>query len=556
MGTSVPRVALLCVSLVQGIALFALYRAEETNAWPSDSPAWAFPLWTLALAVPVLVLLSLKRGNSRRLARWIGVAAVTLVLVAAYTGWQASPAGEFDISNMVFVFVVSIALACFKALMYMQQRASQEPFSYQVLFTHSWRNFLVAGLAAVFAFLVWLLLMLWGELFNLIRVDFFEELVGQEWFLIPVLSVAFGLAVAIFRDLNRVIDGITQLLRGLIKLLLPLVVAIAVIFLIALPVVGFDALWATRSGTAILLWLLAAMLFFTNAVFQDGREQSPYPAIVHRLVYFGLCTMPILSVLSCYGLALRIGQYGWTIERAWAVVVWALLSLIALGYVVGIIRRRDQWTVELARVNTVAGLVVLAVMLLANSPVLDFRKLSLNSQLARVESGELELRDFDFWYTSRNLGRPGYLAMEDMKQQYGESDPELVNLIDNPVYNYRVGTAPIRARFWDAVVYRPGPFEVPDEVRALIDQTPVVYNETPVLLRADLNDDGEDEYVVLRSIYASNFYYREDGVWKAGDVLVSALDRDVDPVNAEIRIEEPRFRDIYIGETRLQLRYW
>ena len=39
-----------------------------------------------------------------------------------------------------------------------------------------------------------------------------------------------------------------------------------------------------------------------------------------------------------------------------------VLSLFAVGYVVGIIRRRDQWTNDLARVNTAMGLVVLALL--------------------------------------------------------------------------------------------------------------------------------------------------------------------------------------------------
>ena len=112
-------------------------------------------------------------------------------------------------------------------------------------------------------------------------------------------------------------------------------------------------------------------------------------------------------------------------------------SLLAVGYVIGIIRRRAEWTIDLARVNAAMGLVVLAIMLLANSPLLDFRKLSLKSQLNRVEAGEIELREFDFWYTKQHLARPGYLAMEEMKEQVGDSDPELLELINNPVNKWQ-----------------------------------------------------------------------------------------------------------------------
>ena len=549
-----PRVTLLIIAFVQGIALFALYRAFDAEVWPSKSPLWSYPLWTLAIAIPLLLLLSLQRGNERRVVVLTSVSATVLVLVAAYTGWQAEPYGEFPLSSLTFAYIASMTLASFKALMYLQQRAARDPLSYRVLFANSWRNFLVFGLSAVFAFMLWLVLMLWAALFNVIGIDFFRELFAQDWFVIPVLTIALGLAVVIFRDLTRIIDSITRLLNGLIKLLLPLIVGVAVIFVLALPFVGFDALWSTGSGTSLLLGLLAVMLFFTNAVYQDGRDSKPYSNFVHRLIFGGLCVMPVISILSLYGLVQRISQYGWTIERSWAFVIWALLTVIAVGYVVGIIRRRDAWPLALARVNTSMGLVVLAVMLAANSPILDLRKLSLNSQLARVESGEIEIREFDFWYTSRNLARPGYLAMEEMKREAGGSDSELLAMIENPIragFGRRVSTL---ADFWDAMAYRPEPFDVPQDVRNLIGQIFRYQNESPVLLRADLDEDGLDEYVLLRTNYASTFYYLEDSEWKTGIVRLNSQSIQNDSfVEGEIRIVEPRFKNLEIDGSLLQL---
>lgn len=96
------------------------------------------------------------------------------------------------------------------------------------------------------------------------------------------------------------------------------------------------------------------------------------------------------------------------------------------------IRQRDRWTVDLARINTGMGIVVLAILLLANSPVLDFRRISLTSQLARVEAGEIELADFDFWYTHTTLARPGYMALEDIKTELADTQPQLLARIENP----------------------------------------------------------------------------------------------------------------------------
>jgi hypothetical protein len=560
--SSLPRAAMLIIAVVQGILLFALYRAFDTDYWPSESPIWSYPLWTLAATVPLFLLLSLNRGNERRVGQFVAGLAAVLALLAVYIGWQAEPFDGFPLWSLSFTFAASITLACFKALMYLQQRANQVPLTYQVLFTNSWRNFLVSALSAIFVFIFWLILMLWGALFQVIQIDFFRDLFQEDWFIFPVLGFALGLGMIIFRNLTRVIDNITKLLHGLIKLLLPLVVAVAVIFLAALPIVGLDILWSTGKGTALLLWLLAIILFFTNAVYQDGREANPYAPFIHRLIFSGLCVTPIISALSLYGLVLRLNQYGWSVERCWAFVVWLILTMIAVGYVVGIVRRRAEWTTDLARVNTVMGLVVLAIMLLVNSPLLDFRKISLASQLNRVESGEIELREFDFWYTRNHLARPGYLAMEEMKQEVGDSDPDLLNLIENPVNKWGAQRLRSAEDMWASMLYRPEPFEIPESLRTFINRQYFGNRDgEPVMIKFDLDSDGQNEYLLFVlhefGVSFSQFYYLEDDGWKGGALNHPGWRYGDETVlemvkSGDIEIVEPRFKHLKIGEMLVQ----
>ncbi len=560
--SSLPRAAMLVIAVVQGLLLFALYRAFDTNLWPSESPLWSYPLWTLAVAVPLLLLLSLSHGNERRVGELVAGLAAALALLAIYTGWQAEPFGEFPVFDLSFAFCSSITLACFKALMYLQQRANQKPLTYQVLFTNSWRNFLVTALSVIFIFIFWLILVLWGELFSVIEIEFFRDLFREDWFIFPVLGFALGLGMIIFRNLTGVIDNITKLLHGLIKLLLPLVITVAVIFLAALPFVGLDVLWSTRSGTALLLWLLAIILFFTNAVYQDGRETNPYSPIIHRMIFSGLCVMPIISALSLYGLVLRLNQYGWSVERCWAFVVWFILTLLAVGYVTGIVRRRAEWTIDLARVNTAIGLVVLAIMLLANSPVLDFRKISLRSQLNRVDAGEIELREFDFWYTKSHLARPGYLVMEEMKQEIGDSDPELLDLIENPVNKWNARRIQNAEDMWADMLYRPESFDVPKNLKSFINrQSWVGNNGDAVMIQVDLDADGQSEYLLFRlqkyGIAYSQFYYLTDTGWKNGVLNFPGGRHRGDEVkemitSGDIEIVDPQFKHLKVGDVLLQ----
>jgi len=553
---------MLLIAVAQGLALMLLRNAYDAGSWPSQSPLWSYPLWALTLAIPVLLLLSLEAENERRAVQWVAGFAIIIALLAVYIGYQALPFGEFRLGALSFVFGASITLASFKALMYIQQHAAGHKMSYEVLFTYSWRNFLTLVLALILLLAFWSILTLWAQLFRVINIDFFYELFRMDWFLFPVLGFAHGVGIIIFRNLTNVIDSITRLLQGLIKLLLPLMVFVATIFVLTLPMVGFDGLWDTGRGTSLLLWLLATILFFVNAVYQDGRGSRPYPLLVHRAIYIGICIMPLISVLSFYGLWLRVDQYGWTVSRCWGFVVWLVLTLFAVGYTQGVVRKRDAWPVELARVNTSMGLVVLVLMLAANSPLLDFRKISLASQVGRVEAKEITWKDFDFWYARNSLARPGYLKMEQLKREFAESDPELVALIEHPQRAAFARPLQSDADFWGNMRYRPESIQPPPALKRRIERWGMVFMATEsVLIQTDLDDDGEFEYMLVlladESIVGTSFFYQEDGNWLSLAVSQSwsgpALQNGAESMRTgAISKSSPRFKDLRVGDQVLR----
>jgi len=107
-STSTARAPLkitLGIALAQGAALYLLTLAQINGAWPSGDPVWNLPLWTLAVAWPVLLHLSIDAANARRTIAGASLFASMLVAVAVYTGWQMSPRGAFPSESSGAVFL-------------------------------------------------------------------------------------------------------------------------------------------------------------------------------------------------------------------------------------------------------------------------------------------------------------------------------------------------------------------------------------------------------------------------------------------------------------------
>lgn len=563
-----PRLALmLLISLTQGLALFLLWRAAENQVWPSQTPMANFPLWTIAVALPLLLLLGLEDRNQHKAAMFVGLFAALLALLGIYIGRQVTPFGEFPPDSIIATFILPLILGCFLALLFLRPAVLGRAPDYAEVFSDSWRNALVAALSWALTLGVFGIMMLWGELFRVIGIEFFIDLFTEDWFLFPVLSVVVGLGIFIFRGLANVIGGITSLLQGLMWLLLPLVLTVTVLFLGALPFTGLQPLWDTGNGTALLMALNLFALFALNAVYQRG-DREPYPLQVHRLLCIGIALVPVISLLALYGLYLRVDQYGWTVARCWALMISLLITMFSLGYASNVIRNRERWSGKLASVNQPMAMLMLALILLVNSPLLDFRKISLASQQNRVEQGEITLEQFDFFDARENMGRPAYLWM----QQIIEENPELAQLALEPVRPTFAETTSdtlerLDIRGW--ATYRPEPFPVPDDLAEAMQTSVVAAHIDPetlnelVLFRADLNGDGAAEYILAASLsfplvntqeLIVSGFREEDNGWRELHFFpfLASPASNLQLMETEIQVVTPQFNDLQIGDITLR----
>ena len=515
------------------------YATACFDFWPSNQPQWLFCFYTLVVVAPVTLLLSLEKGLELKLALRLGAFALVAAALGFYAGLQAIPLEQISYQPVLFAFIFSMLLASFKALLYIQQQAFGVPLSYSALFLHSWRNFLTLGLSLLFTLAVWAVLMLWAALFKVIQIDFFDDLFVKQWFYYPTLSLAFAFGIIIFRNQAGVIDTITRIQQALMKFLLVILALVSVLFMLALPFTGLTPLWKTGHGSLLILCLQALMLFFLNAVYQADADSRPYPLWLHRAIYAAVALLPVYSLIACYGLMLRVEQYGWSVSRCWGLVLWLILALFSVGYLWGILKKRDLWLLHLSWINVRMGLVLLAMMLLVNSPLIDFRKISVQSQLARLEDGRTLLAAFDLHYFRHDLAKPGYDALQQLKVRYSETDPALVLRI-NTLYkdwlsNNRPNTSTEHEQQLLTALKLPKDLILPPGLEealfawqkykgwqlSLISQ----YHLRPI----DLNNDGVQEYVLLTYSYDAihaELFRLNGSVWqRAPFVLIAGAEK-------------------------------
>ena len=569
MDSQLPKSFIIILAVLQAIALTLLYSSIENNVWPATSPTWLVSLITFSMSFPLLMLMTVNKNNIKTSLLLILPFSLLLSLLGAYVGFQQEPQEYVSNNTLMSVFIFTSLIAGFKGLMYIQQFGSSENVSYSRLFKLSWRNFIIFGECWLFVLIFWGILNLGAALFDILDIEFFSELLINEWFWIPTLTLAFAFASVIFRKLLNIEDNIAFLLQTLIKFLLPVLSVISLGFLATLPFTGLNKLWETGSGSLLVMWLQVLTLFFVNTVYKDDSSVHPYHMLLHRLVFISVALLPVYSVISAYGIYLRVEQHGLTVDRCWGILIWFLLACFSFSYLVGIITKRDNWLEPLSKINIVMGWVVLVSMLAVNSPLLNFQSLSTNSQIARLDADKVTIEKFDYYYFEHSLGRQGYLAMQLLKQKIETSHPEQYSIIDRMYVNnefaltleHTVDDFIERSVFWPSQALIPqGLIEAVFSEQHFYDRNSLK-EHTYYFIGMDLNKDDELDFIVIdesNENISAYFWLFDMGKWRSRYMNVENpeeiryLKSMID--NNELSLVEPEYSNLKIGDVVFKVR--
>lgn len=332
------------------------------------------------------------------------VAALILYFNGATSGWSSTEGWR--------VFSLALAIGIAAPLFQAGRESGFRPIAYAAAHDHAWTNAVLWCLGWAFVGVTLLLSFLLAALFELIGIKFLGDLLREEWFWRPLVGLAFGLGLALLREHSRIVSLLQNVAMLVLGVLAPVLAIGLGLFLLALPFTGLQPLWdATKSTTPILLGCVVGALLLVNAVLGNGADDAPrarvlrWAALILSLVIFPL------AVIAQIATGLRIGQYGYTPERLWALTFVILATVVAVAYLVSVIRGRGRWAERVRAVNLSLAILTCGVALLLATPILSFNAISTRDQVARLESGKVTPDKFDWAALAFDFGEPGRAAL-------------------------------------------------------------------------------------------------------------------------------------------------
>ncbi|MBO9624663.1 MAG: DUF4153 domain-containing protein [Sphingomonas sp.] len=369
---------------ISGIALAAVLTGFtlERRLW------WASILFSLATAL---------------------VAALVIYWNGSPGGWSASEGWR----TISLLLAVAIAAPLFQAA-----RDENAPrFPYATVHDHAWTNVVLWCACCLFVVIVFLMAWLLSALFELIKIHLLCELLEKEWFWRALIGLAFGAGLGLLRENDAVVRLLQRVVATVLAVLAPVLAIGLALFLLALPFTGLQALWdATSATTPILLFCVVGALILANAVIGNMPEhERRFPLLRYGAMVLAATILP-LAIIAAIATGLRIGQYGFTPERLWAMVFVTLACLYGAAYLVSLALGRLGWAARVRPANLALAFVTCGIALLLATPLVSFNAISTRDQLARLESGRVKPEEFDWRALAFDFGTPGKAALEKLRR--------------------------------------------------------------------------------------------------------------------------------------------
>ena len=457
------------LSIFLAIAGFAFYLVIEEKAFVSSSDQFRVGLATFITVGAMAFAFTLER------VRWLWVILFSLAwgLILGFVAHstQISEVGKFDVhfSLCSGLIAAGIALPLFQTI----RQHGQISLPYKDLHENAWNDVLCWFAGWIFVGLSFSLAHLLASLFELIGIDELKILLKESWFIWLFVGASFGAALGVVKENKGIVDSLQKLAMAILSILTPILCISLVAFLVVLPFAGLQPLWdTTRLTTPILLSCAIGAITLANAIIRNSSvDESQNKLMRYSAIGLSACILP-LAIIAFISIQQRIEQHGLTPDRIWGLV--AVLVAVAYGfaYLWSLIKSREKWASNLRVNNTrMAALLCLVTLFLA-LPIMDFAKISVDSQLARIQDGRIPSDQVDFVAFAFDFGEQGRDALRDMKKSNDTTWVNGATLALAADYRWKLKKQLDEAKSASLVLSKltifPKPVSIPDELKNAI----------------------------------------------------------------------------------------
>jgi len=420
----------LAVGLVQGMALYFLYMAMPNSVWPESQAMVLAPLTLIAFAIPTLVILNLNNMPWKSLINWMLVVGALLIMLGVYDVTRRAGGNDFEVSHqsvpsLILIFFIGAGLFIAQSLVSAAVAEGRYIASYTRYFDVAWKLAIQLIFSVCFVGIFWAVLMMGNALFLTINITFMSDLMKYGWFNIPITTLAFSYALHITDVRANLVRGIRTLKLMLLSWLLPIMTLFVSIFIASAPFKGLDILWSTHHTSQILLGTIACLILLINAAYHDGTPEHRPGKILRYSGSLGSVLLLPLVCIALYAVALRVCEYGWTIN---IIDVFSCL-IVAFCYAIGYLWAAivpNPWLRKLEKVNIYTSFVILIILLALFTPIADPARLSVADQVNRLKKGVVSADNFDYAYLKREGESYGLAALNQLKTNSAGAKKEAI----------------------------------------------------------------------------------------------------------------------------------
>ncbi len=380
----VDRWQLALLGAVGGGLVWAVVEAAEADTISARAGLVLVAL--VATAVGSALAMAGPIGLMRALPRAGALAAVTAALV-----WLGGLRHLDGIAGSALSVLAALTVASLPVpFLLISARGGWR--DYPALFIESWSIVIRLAAAAAFTGLVWAVIFLSDQVLRIVGLTVITDLLAH-WVVGAVLTggiLGFGLAVV--QEQAGLLSP--DLVLRLLRLLLPVVLAVMVVFLLALPFRGLTGLFDGLSPALLLLTLLGTGIALVSVAVDQSDAEATQSRALQRAAQGMALGLPVLAGLAGWAIWLRVDQHGWTPERLFV----ALVAGLGLGYGAShalAVLRGGGWMGRIRRANLWLALAVIGLAALWLTPLLDADRISARDQLARFDAGRTPLADLD-----------------------------------------------------------------------------------------------------------------------------------------------------------------